>query len=115
MIKTQIKPLSVNEAWRGKRKKTIKYLKYQRDLTLLLPNNIKIPDGNISLKIVWGLSNMGGDVDNPLKAFIDTLQIKYGFNDSRIMKIEAEKEKVGKGEEFIKWEVKKIYGRDKKD
>jgi Holliday junction resolvase RusA-like endonuclease len=107
MIKTKIKPLSVNEAWKGRRFKTLKYKKFILDTLYILPkkSEVKIPKGNFKLNIIWGLSNISADIDNPLKTFIDVLQEKYEFNDSRITKLEVEKTKVKKGEEFIKWEI----------
>ena len=48
-----IKPLSVNEAWQGKRFKTNKYQKYERDMLILLPNNVKISE-EINLKVDFG-------------------------------------------------------------
>ena len=38
-----IKPLSVNEAWQGKRFKTNSYKSYEKDVMRLLPANLEIP------------------------------------------------------------------------
>ena len=37
MIKIEIKPLSVNDAWQGTRYKTTKYKAFQKELLLKLP------------------------------------------------------------------------------
>ena len=79
-----IKPLSVNESYRGRRFKTNKYRAYQQELLLKLPR-MKIPEGFLSVSIEWGFSNHASDIDNPAKPFIDVLQTKYGFND-RVIK-----------------------------
>ena len=99
-----IKPLSVNEAWKGKRFKTPKYKSYERDVLLMLPKMI-IPDGQLCIRIKWGFSSAGSDIDNPCKPFLDCLQKKYGFNDSRVYRLLLDKEKVKKGSEFIEFEI----------
>lgn len=102
-----IKPLSVNEAWRGKRFKTPKYKRYERDMMLLLPN-LSIPTGKIHLRLRFGFSNAGSDIDNPVKCFVDCLQKKYGFNDKDIYAMDLRKEKVKKGCEFIDFDISPI-------
>lgn len=105
MEKLNIKPLSVNEAWQGRRFKTDKYKKYESDLMVLLPNNLKIPNGNIRLFIEFGFSNNASDIDNCLKPFLDCLQKKYGFNDKLINELNVRKIKVSKGYEHIIFEI----------
>jgi len=106
MIRVNIKPLSVNEAWQGKRFKTDKYIKYERDLLLLLPK-MELPIGGyFKLDINFGVSNMSSDIDNPLKPFIDVLQKKYKFNDRNIVMLNVVKQKVKKGNEFIEFQIK---------
>lgn len=102
MERVNIKPLSVNEAWQGKRFKTLKYKKYFRDLWVLLPSRLEVPK-RIHLHIEWGLSSKLADVDNPLKPFIDILQKKYGFDDRQIYKLTVEKSFTEKGKEFVKF------------
>ena len=103
-MKIKIKPLSVNQAWRGRRFKAEIYKEYEEELFLLLPK-IKIPQGNLKLKIVFGLSNKASDVDNPVKPFVDILQKKYGFNDKNIYRLDLEKIIVKKGKEYIEFEI----------
>ena len=102
MIK--IKPLSVNQAWKGKRYKSNLYKSYEKNLLYLLPS-IKVPDGKLQLNLVLGFSNKGSDLDNPVKMIQDILSKKYGFNDNLIYRIILNKEIVKKGEEFIKFEL----------
>ena len=102
MIK--IKPLSVNQAWKGKRYKSNLYKSYEKNLLYLLPS-IKMPDGKLQLNLVLGFSNKGSDLDNPVKMIQDILSKKYGFNDNLIYRIILNKEIVKKGEEFIKFEL----------
>jgi Holliday junction resolvase RusA-like endonuclease len=99
--KINIKPLSINQASKGRRFKTPKYTKFEYDLLLILPKSIYIPKDKIKLIFEVGYSNAGADIDNFAKVTIDVLQKKYGFNDNKIYKLEIEKFVVKKGEEFI--------------
>jgi len=103
-MRIDIKPLSVNECWAGRRFKTPKYKAYEIELMLKL-TNMEIPEGRLSLWITTGFSNINADCDNILKPFIDILQKKYGFNDNRIYEIKIEKEKVKKGMEYISFGI----------
>lgn len=99
-----IKPLSVNEAWCGRRYKTKDYKLYEIQVLLLLPK-ITIPDGKLKITIHFGMSNSLSDIDNPVKMFVDILQKKYGFNDNRIYEMNLIKKIVDKGDDFIGFEV----------
>ena len=100
MIALRIKPLSINECWRGRRFKTKEYQRYEKTLLLMLPN-IELPEPPFKVFYEFGLSNSCADIDNPVKAFSDILQKKYGFNDNKIYEMHVVKTKVKKGEEFI--------------
>jgi len=104
MSKLNIKPMSVNQVWQGKRFKTKSYKQYRADLQKILPP-LKIPDGELKVNYLFGVSNMGSDVDNLVKPFQDSLQEKYGFNDSKIIEFTAKKVKVKKCDEFIQFEI----------
>lgn len=106
-MRVDIKALSVNQAWQGRRFKTPKYNQYQKDvLTLLRP--LEIPDGDLELSLVFGHSNKASDIDNGVKPFVDILQKKYGFNDSRIYRMIIDKVIVPKGKEYIEFSVKSL-------
>jgi len=103
-MRVDIKPLSVNEAWKGRRFKTDAYKKYEKDvLKQLKPMNI--PDGELEIVIQVGFSNKGSDIDNIAKPFIDILQKKYGFNDSRAYALVLLKRIVPKGQEYISFSI----------
>jgi len=111
MVKVDIKPLSINESWQGKRFKTKKYKKYRHDLLYLLPASEYIKfdkNDQLELSIEWGFSNKQSDIDNCAKGFIDGLQDKYGFNDSQIYKLNLIKSIVKKGDEYIKFDIRKL-------
>jgi Holliday junction resolvase RusA-like endonuclease len=99
-MKVNIKPLSVNECWQGKRFKTSKYKAYEHELLLKL-KPLEVPDGKLHLNIVIGVSSKLFDIDNMLKPFIDVLQKKYGFNDRDIYKITIDKTITEKEKEYI--------------
>lgn len=106
-MKLNIKPLSVNEAWKGRRYKTDAYKAFEKSILLML-KPVKIPDGLLEIHLVWGFSSNGSDYDNPIKPFQDCLQKKYGFNDNKIKRAVIECVKVKKGEEFIEWKIKAL-------
>ena len=103
-MKLDIKPLSVNQAYNGRRTRSKAYNSYKRSILLMLPN-VDIPTGNLKITITWGFSSAGSDIDNPCKPFIDCLQAKYDFNDNRVSILHLEREKVAKGKEFIDFEI----------
>jgi len=104
MKRLNIKPLSVNDAWQGRRFKSPAYKQYERDMLMIMPR-IEMPDGELKLSITFGFSNKSSDIDNPLKMFIDILQAKYKFNDSRIVSLIVNKVKVEKGMEYIDFNI----------
>lgn len=106
-----IKPMSVNDAWQGRRFKTKKYKDYERTVKSLLPviDNIQTP---IELHLEFGFSSKLQDADNPVKLIGDILQKKYGFNDRDIYKYIIEKRIVKKGYEYIKFKFLKYEKPD---
>lgn len=107
MVKIPIKPLSVNDVWQGRRFKTKDYSVYEQELYYTLPK-LKIPEGKLTLTLIFGFSSKGSDIDNCIKPFTDVLQKKYGFNDNRIYKLYVVKRDVKKGREYIDFEIEKI-------
>lgn len=104
MIKIDIKPLSVNIAFQGRRFKTTAYKQFERDVLFMLPK-IKIPEGKLQIELEFGFSSSGSDLDNPEKIIIDVLSKKYGFNDNRIYRKITEKIIVKKGNEYFKFKI----------
>jgi Holliday junction resolvase RusA-like endonuclease len=101
----KIKPLSVNEAWQGKRFKTKFYKSYEQELLLRLPNSYKIPEeGPLEAFYEFGINTVA-DWDNPIKPLQDILQKKYNFDDRRIHKATVVKKVVKKGDGYFKFEI----------
>ena len=107
MHKLNIKPLSVNKAWKGRRFKTNDYKRFEHDLLLILPA-IDVSKSKLKLSLELGFSNKLSDLSNPLKLVEDILAKKYGFNDRMIYQISMEKEIVKKGQEYIKFNLSEI-------
>ena len=104
MIRVDIKPLSVNEAFQGRKFKTPKYKAYEYHTLLLLPK-ITLPPAPYVIHFEFGLSSLLADWDNPVKPLQDILQKKYGFNDKDIHRAIVDKVKVKKGEEYFKFKI----------
>lgn len=110
IISLNIKPLSVNECWQGKRFKTPKYKRYEHYLLLALPHQT-IPEPPYSISFEFGLSNVCADWDNPVKPLQDILQKRYGFNDKDIHEAHVRKIKVGKGQEYVYARIDTLSGQ----
>jgi hypothetical protein len=80
-----IKPLSVNQAWQGKRFKTPMYQKYESDCLFLLPR-IVIPAAPYQFEYEFGFSSNLSDLLNPEKLITDIICKKYGIDDATIAK-----------------------------
>lgn len=104
LVRIDVKPLSINEAFQGRRFKTDKYHWYETEVLLLLPH-FDIPPTLLRLVYEFGFSNERADADNPCKLFTDILQKKYGFNDSRVYEIVIRKSIVPKGSEYVKFNI----------
>jgi Holliday junction resolvase RusA-like endonuclease len=99
-----IKPLSVNQCWRGRRFKTEKYERYEEELLFLLPP-LKMPDPPYKIYFEFGFSSIASDWDNPVKPLQDILQKKYDFDDKLITHAVVKKFSVSKGKEYFLFEI----------
>lgn len=104
MIKIQIKPLSVNQCWQGKRFKTKTYKDYEFLLLGIMPD-MPIPIPPLRVEYEFGVSNMAADIDNPVKPLQDILQKRYGFNDKDIVEAVIRKVKTPKNQEYIAYSL----------
>lgn len=95
-----IKPLSVNDCWQGRRFKTKEYKAYEKEMKLMIKKQ-KMPVAPYNIELKLYLSNPLSDIDNPIKPILDILQKKLAFNDRLIDKLTVEKIRVEKGKEKI--------------
>ncbi len=100
-----IKPISVNTCWQGRRFKTKAYKAYEQELLYILPK-ITLPKDKLEISIEVGLSSLLADLDNIAKPFLDILQKKYLFNDNKIYRLIMHKVKVKKKNEYIAFNIK---------
>lgn len=106
MARITIKPISINEAYRGRRFATPALKNYKTTLSLLLPK-MSLPEGNLRVTYEFGVSSKGSDGDNLIKAFQDCVAEAYGFNDNQIYEWNVKKVITRKGEEYIDFQIHK--------
>ena len=104
MEKINIKALSVNSCYQGKRFKNQVHKDYVREVLSQLPIKF-IGRPPYKLILEFGLSSKLQDLDNCIKVFQDCLTVKYDFNDREIYQIEAQKFNVEKGKEYISFDI----------
>ena len=79
-----LKPLSVNQAWQGRRFKTPAYKKWAQDVSYFIPKG-KCVTGRVEVSIeVFITNDKMSDVDNVLKTLLDTLK-GGAFEDDRMI------------------------------
>mgnify|MGYP003655836958 CR=1 FL=1 len=104
-MRVQIKPLSVNQVWQGRRFKTPIYKAYEKEMLISLPDLEICTESHLRVDITFGYSTRAADIDNALKPFLDCLQKRYGINDNKIYFLNVKKEIVKKGKEFIDFNI----------
>ena len=102
-----IKPLSLNCAYRGRRFTTPELKSFKQAIYFLAPK-ITIPKGKLKVKFIFGVSSKNADGDNLIKCVQDSLAEKYNFNDKQIYRWEVEKIDVKKGSEYIEFEIEAL-------
>jgi Holliday junction resolvase RusA-like endonuclease len=108
MHKVKINPISLNQAYRGRRFATNDLKAYKRVVYNKLPKLDIDPKKKLSVSYIFGVSNKNCDGDNLIKCFQDVLALRYRFNDNMIFRWTVDKEIVPKGEEFVLFELKNI-------
>jgi Holliday junction resolvase RusA-like endonuclease len=94
-ILINIAPLSVNQAWAGRRFKSEKYKRFSNDVNLILPRVVPIK-GFVEVHYTFYIKNFGNsDVDNLIKPIQDLIvQKEYIEDDRKIVSMSAKKIKV---------------------
>lgn len=94
-----IKPLSINKAFQGRRFKTKEYKEYEKEFLVLLPERKKM-EGKVGINLTFFLHHpQQSDVDNFLKLILDILQKKeYIKNDNNVYYLQAQKLKIERHE-----------------
>lgn len=102
--RVNIKPMSVNDAWKGERYKSDEYRAYEKELLYILPK-IEIPEPPFQIYFKFGFSSDLSDWDNPIKPTQDVISKKYRFNDKLIKRAIIDIENVEKGCEYFEFEI----------
>ena len=106
-IRLDLKPMSVNLAWQGKRFKSKKYVAYSRSVLAMLPK-LRMPERPYKISYEFGFSNPASDLDNPVKPLQDLICKKYGFDDRHIFEINIRKVIVRKGCEYVSFRIETL-------
>ena len=109
-----IKPLSVNEAWQGRRYKTRAYKRYEEILLAVMPD-IAIPKPPYRVSYIFGFSSLAADIDNPIKPLQDIIQKRYKIDDKLIKRLTVEVEQTEKGSEFLGYQIETYTKRGRKN
>lgn len=115
-----IKPLSANQMWNRRGKKTFKsanYLEYQNNIRdELIGTDWPFGADQVAFDVVVGLSNRGSDLDNVIKPILDTYQGIYEeFNDNKVYDIKLEKRIVKRGREYLDIRIRKYEDGETKE
>jgi len=105
-VSVEIKPLSINKCWQGRRFKTTDYKDYEYEMMLILPKQ-KMVMGEVSVEVDFYVkSTRRIDADNLIKPLFDILtKMRYWEDDRYVYEIRVRK---------IKSKVEKINIRIKK-
>lgn len=107
MVTLNIKPISVNSCWQGRRFSTPLYKEFQLHMARILPN-IKLGLPPYKVCIEFGLSSKLADLDNGVKPLLDCMVKKYDFDDRDIYELNLRKVIVSKGEEYIRFKIENL-------
>ena len=110
-----IKPLSTNKMYSGRKRRSIYYKQFSREVTKYLENVYDLRNlalaGKLRLKLEVGVSSPLMDASNCIKAIEDVL-VKYcgTWDDRQIFSLNVEKYLVPKGAEYMKISITKLRG-----
>jgi Holliday junction resolvase RusA-like endonuclease len=110
-IRMPIKPFSTNKMhYANKKVDTVEYKRYKLAIFNALKKHRFTVDKEDKYKfsLVVGYSSKLSDLDNAFKPLLDSMQRVLEFDDRQVFEIEAMKDHVKKGEEFIMVRMEKI-------
>jgi Holliday junction resolvase RusA-like endonuclease len=107
-IPIEIKPLSANEMWKGRRFKSDLYKSFDIAAAILLPRKLEIPEGKLEIHFDFYFNSSQCDWDNPIKSCQDVICKKYKINDNRIYYGTGRKHIVPKGKERIEFRIEAL-------
>ena len=104
MIELNIKPLSVNRSYKGRKFPTDALKAYKQHMPLLLPKNLQLPPDRLVLLFRFHFKRKASDVDNCCKAAQDIITAHYGVDDREIFMTMNEKVINFKEPEYLEFE-----------
>ena len=107
-VKILIKPLSVNEAYKGRKFATVKLTWYKQSLNRLLPDHYELPKPPYFIHFTFGFSSTASDWDNCIKTTQDAIATKYNFNEKLIRGGLVDVEIVKKGHGFFTFKIENL-------
>lgn len=107
-FRVNIRPLSVNEGYTGRRWKTEEHRVWHKSVLFLLPSKLQVPPPPYEIYLKFGFSSEKSDFDNCIKFFVDTIAEKYKFNDKKIRRAVIDIEIVDKRKEFVEFSLNTI-------
>ena len=110
-VRLNQKPLSANKMHYAKFKKDTKeYREFKSDIYHLLGGQTYdfLLTDKFKMSLVVGFSSKLSDLDNAFKPLLDSMQLAMGFDDRQVFEIEALKDHVKKGDEYILVRLEKI-------
>lgn len=108
--RVNIKPLSVNQAYQGRRFARPELTAYKNSIVASLRREV-CPTGALQVSYTFGVSSKNADLDNCVKAFQDALSARYDFNDKQICRMIAEKVIVPKGQEYVAFDIRTLLDK----
>lgn len=93
ILKFKTKPLSVNKLYRGRRFSTKEHVIYKEELAIYARQQWKKQplEGDIRVKVTFNVENKRSDLDNLLKAFLDSFKGIVWKDDRQICEIQAKR------------------------
>ena len=103
-VRLNQKPFSANKMHYAKFKKDTKeYREFKSAIYQLLGTQTYdfLDTDKFKLSLITGFSSSLSDLDNAFKPLLDSMQLAMGFDDRQVFEIEALKDKVNKGDEYL--------------
>jgi len=109
-VKLKQKAFSANKMHYAKFKRdTSAYKRYKVAIREFLEGDYGIkPSDKLKLSLVTGYSSKLSDLDNSFKPLLDSMQACMGFDDRQVFEIEALKDHVKKGEDYLMIRLERI-------
>jgi Holliday junction resolvase RusA-like endonuclease len=108
MMRLNIKPLSINEAFQGRRFKTKKHKDFEEQVLWILKGNIQKFDKDYSMHLKFYLKNaLRCDLSNYIKVLEDCI-VKSGIVKDDRFCWRMEVEKIKSEEDYIEFEIKAL-------